>query len=299
VGRRTILMYHRVADAPFDPYSLCVTPGNFAEQLEAIKKSADVVALEGLDGRTSRPQIALTFDDGYADVFQTAMPLVEAAGVPFTVFVVSGMLDHTIGFWWDRLALMLRGRDEVEVDLEIDDRPLRISLRGGRAGATALVALHSRLRVLPLATIEATLTAIASQLDVSIPEAELARTMTSDELRILSENSLATIGAHTVDHMLVAGHSLSEQVDTMSQSKRNLEALIAAPVRHFAYPYGDGDAFDSLSVKAAQQCGFSTASTALAGRVTRLNHRLRLPRRMVLNWSFEEMAARLSAWRAV
>jgi peptidoglycan/xylan/chitin deacetylase (PgdA/CDA1 family) len=315
VTRRTILMYHRIADDPEDPYSLCVSSDHFEAQLRTISETAEVVDLDRLTAgvaggtpwqryqapgraRPARAQVALTFDDGYADNLLTALPVAEALGVPMTVYVTTDGLDSTKGYWWDRMALLLHGRREVELDVEIGGRQLRISLRGEKAAPTALVALHTRLRLLAVVEIEAALVVIAGQLSAPMPEPKRARVMTRDELRTLAASPLVTIGAHTVDHVLLSGRSLAEQIETMAKSKAELESLLGRPVRHFAYPYGDSDAFDAVSVEAARRCGFETATTTLSGRVTRLNDRWRLPRRMVRDWNADEFAARLWAWRA-
>jgi peptidoglycan/xylan/chitin deacetylase (PgdA/CDA1 family) len=305
-------MYHRIDDDPEDPYSLCVSPDRFEAQLRTVSETAQVVDLDHLTavvndrarsfsarGRTrpARAQVALTFDDGYADNLLAALPVAEALGTPMTVYVATAGLGSSAGYWWDRLALLLHGRQEVELDVEIADQPLHISLRGEDAAATALVALHTRLRLQAVADIEAALVVVAAQLSAPMPEPK-ARVMTSDELQTLAASPLVTIGAHTVDHVLLSGRPLAEQIETMAKSKSELESLLDRPVRHFAYPYGDGEAFDAVSVEAARQCGFETATTTLSGRVTRLNDRWRLPRRMVRDWNEDEMAARLWAWRA-
>jgi peptidoglycan/xylan/chitin deacetylase (PgdA/CDA1 family) len=196
------------------------------------------------------------------------------------------------------LALLLHGRSEVDLDVEIAGRRLRIWLRGENAASTALVALHTRLRLQAVAEIEAALAEIAWQLSAPMPEPKRARVMSRDELLNLAASPLVTIGAHTVDHVLLAGRPLSQQFETMARSKTELESLLGRPVRHLAYPFGDSEAFDAVSVEAARQCGFETACTTLAGRVTRLNDRLRLPRQMVRNWNAEEIAANLWAWRS-
>ncbi len=311
--RRTILMYHRIAEDPEDPYSLCVSPDHFEDQLRTISETAEIVELDslmsGLDGPRwgfgrsrhsgrTRAQVAVTFDDGYADNLLAALPVVEALGMPMTVYVATGRLDSTTGYWWDRLALLLHGRVELELAVELAGRGLRISLHGEEAAATALAALHARLRPLGLGEIEAALAVIADQLSTPMPEPKGARVLTRDELRTLAASPVVTIGAHTVDHVLLAGQPYADQVETMANSKTELESLLDRPVRHFAYPYGDAESFNSASVEAARSCGFETATTTLSGRVTRLNDRWRLPRRMVHDWDADEMARHLWAWRA-
>jgi peptidoglycan/xylan/chitin deacetylase (PgdA/CDA1 family) len=91
-----VLGYHRVANAEADARGLCVSPRHFEEQLEVLRRVACPVALEelvrGLPGDLPRRAVALTFDDGYADVLHRAQPLLERYQIPASVFVVSGCL---------------------------------------------------------------------------------------------------------------------------------------------------------------------------------------------------------------
>lgn len=306
--RRTILMYHRVAEDPRDPYSLCVSPDRFEAQLRTIMESAELVDLHSLSStadqgrrpdRRARAQVVLTLDDGYADNLLAALPIAEMLGAPMTVYVTTGYLGSSAGYWWDRLALLLDGRDRIDLDVEIGGDRLRVLLTGEAASEYALVALHTRLRQLAVTEIEAALATIAEQLATPMPEPLSARVMSRDEVCALAKSPLVTIGAHTVDHVLLGGRGFAEQLETIRRSKEELETLIGCPVLRFAYPYGDGEAFDPASVEAVRRCGFETACTTLGGRVTRLNDRLRLPRRVVRNWHAGEMQDWLRAWRAV
>lgn len=97
-----IFGYHRVAD---DPEVLSVHPDAFREQMEAIAASnVDVVPLErALDllaaGQSGR-QICITFDDGYRDVLENAVPVLEQLGFPATIFVPTAIIDGTASFYW-------------------------------------------------------------------------------------------------------------------------------------------------------------------------------------------------------
>ena len=78
----TILMYHRIAKVDLDPWGMCVTPENFAEQIHLIKKNGQVMALDELvdalrTGRQPKNGIVITFDDGYVDNLTHALPVLE------------------------------------------------------------------------------------------------------------------------------------------------------------------------------------------------------------------------------
>ena len=103
-----ILMYHRVAEAHADPFSLAVSRCHFAEHLEILQAHAHPMRMPGLlaalaAGTMPPRPVVLTFDDGYADNLHQALPLLERFGVPATVFVSTGFLDSPREMWWDEL----------------------------------------------------------------------------------------------------------------------------------------------------------------------------------------------------
>ena len=87
--RALILGYHRIASPISDPWGLCVAPERFEQQLEAIRHHARPVSLPDLrqalvDGAPLETAVAVTFDDGYADLLTEALPLLESHRVPAT-----------------------------------------------------------------------------------------------------------------------------------------------------------------------------------------------------------------------
>src|SRR5262245_44463727 len=103
-GRPVILMYHRVARVPCDPWGLAVSPERFAEQIDVLVGRRRVIALGALAGALARGDAprdaaAVTFDDGYADVLTEAVPVLERYGCPATVFLTTGAIGRDGEFW--------------------------------------------------------------------------------------------------------------------------------------------------------------------------------------------------------
>src|SRR5262245_33350534 len=106
--RALILLYHRVAHGGADPWSMCVTPERFSEQMEALRMTAHPCTLAELvrahqAGRLPDSAVAVTFDDGYLDNLTNAKPILARCDIPATVFVCSGSIGRKEEFWWDEL----------------------------------------------------------------------------------------------------------------------------------------------------------------------------------------------------
>jgi peptidoglycan/xylan/chitin deacetylase (PgdA/CDA1 family) len=219
-----VLGYHRIAEPAGDEFGLCVSPQHFAEQLEVIRALATPLRLSNLvrcatSARLPEAAVAITFDDGYADVVEHALPRLREAEVPATIFVISGLLGTE--FWWERL---LHAFAPTERTYAAPD------------GGPDLDSMHLRLRSLPsgerereLLTLETRAAAVAT---------DLPRSLTADELRMLGGDPLVEIGAHTRSHPWLPSLSVAEQRAEIRGCRRELEDIVGARVSGFSYPYG-------------------------------------------------------------
>jgi peptidoglycan/xylan/chitin deacetylase (PgdA/CDA1 family) len=94
-----VLMYHRVLPSgSFD--QLTVTPERFAEQMQWLAQSCEVVSLDaavsGLGQSTDRPRVAITFDDGYRDNLLHALPVLQRLQLPATIFVTTSFCSQAM-----------------------------------------------------------------------------------------------------------------------------------------------------------------------------------------------------------
>ena len=115
-----ILFYHRVSD---DDDALAVPPRRFREQMEVLAAEGFQVvglaeAVDLLDSeRALPPTIALNFDDGFRDVGENALPILELLGFRATVFVPTGVVDGTASFpWYSDQPPLMNWEEIVELD---------------------------------------------------------------------------------------------------------------------------------------------------------------------------------------
>jgi peptidoglycan/xylan/chitin deacetylase (PgdA/CDA1 family) len=297
-GRSLILCYHRVAEGVVDPYFLCVRPDNFSAHLDELQQRWQPSTLSELSEPSRLPRVAVTFDDGYRDNLLNALPIAQSKGVPIAIFATSGMVGRDTGFWWDRLAVLLRSRPRHVDNIEIrtGERASRIELGQARSDQE-LNAVRSAFLPLSVSEIEQNLQQVSEEWSVSSASPSDARAVDQTELRQLADSELVTIGAHTVDHVRLRGQAGHYQRDTIVNSKAELERTLGRTVSHFAYPFGQAGDFDDVSVDAVRSAGFETACTTLPGWVSPSTDRHLLPRHVIPNWGRLRFRAELQRLR--
>lgn len=293
-----ILCYHRIAEHVEDPSHLCVRPRHFGAHLEELARWREPTTLAHLSTPVRQPRVVVTFDDGYSDNLHVALPIAEAKGIPITVFVTTGMVGDTLGFWWDRLGALLRARPSGvrAFPLQIGGRTRMVPLGGEDLGSD-FQAVRSHLMPLTVGEIGVALDAVSEQWSVTSAAPPDARPLTDDELGRLAAADLVTVGAHTVDHVRLRGRPVEEQVQTIADSKRELEKRLDRSIDQFAYPFGRRGDFDERTVDAVRTAGFDTAVTTLPGSADPSTDPYRLPRRLVMDWGRMRFRAQLQRWR--
>lgn len=242
-ARLNVLIFHRVLPQPDPLFPGEVDAAAFDTQLGWIKSWFNVLPLDEAiarlaDGSLPARAAALSFDDGYADNHDVALPLLRRHGLPCSFFVATGFIDG--GRMWNdtlieairrsRLATLdLRGlQDAAGVDLGQhalgDDASRRQVLHG----------LIDRVKYLPPEPRLACVNALAARAEVLPPDDLM---MTGEQVRALRRAGMQ-IGAHTVNHPILAKLDAREAADEISRSRDVLQGLLGEKVGLFAYPNG-------------------------------------------------------------
>jgi peptidoglycan/xylan/chitin deacetylase (PgdA/CDA1 family) len=321
-----ILVYHRVAEIESDPWGLAVAPVRFAEQMEVLRREFRPVALRRLlelldTGNPPSRTVAVTFDDGYADNLERALPALELAEVPATVFFASGYVGGSREFWWDELERILLGPGPLPSVLELgpdarwrlDDPPLDDSEkvverkqqthRVWRAWEEPPTRRHSLYRDL-------------WKRWHGLPEKERSReserlrewagrrpdvrpshrALSEGEARQLAASELIDVGAHTVSHPVLSTLPADSQRREIFDSAAHLSALLDRPVRTFAYPFGTPADYDSATVALVRGAGYAGACSNFPGLARAETDRFQLPRVPAPDCDGDELAFRLRTW---
>lgn len=206
---------------------------------------------------------AITFDDGYADNHQLALPILAKHGLCATFFVATGFLDGG-RMWNDTVIESVRSCLASTLDLtNLANGTLGIfDLSGIAQRRLAIDTILRAIKYLPPDERNAVAQRVCA-LTGAQPSDDLM--MTSEQVRALRRAGMQ-VGAHTVSHPILAGLSDSAARVEMLQSKQRLEHVLNEPVTLFAYPNGRPDRdFTRRSVQLARDVGFKAAVSTEKG----------------------------------
>ncbi|OFJ46434.1 polysaccharide deacetylase [Janthinobacterium lividum] len=255
----SILIYHRVLARPDPLFPGAVDARLFERQLRLLQRFYTplplAVAVQRLQDGSLPPRAAcITFDDGYADNAQVALPMLQRLGLHATFFIATGYLDGG-QMWNDTVIEAVRHVTRPVLDLrEIGLDCLPVASLAQRQAAIAT--LLGQLKYLPFGRRQQLAMQIRRQAGTgSAPPAMLS----TAQLRQLHAAGMG-LGAHTASHPILS--TLPERAARLdiANGKRQLERLIQAPVTLFAYPNGKaGRDYGAKHVAMLDSLGFQAA----------------------------------------
>jgi peptidoglycan/xylan/chitin deacetylase (PgdA/CDA1 family) len=308
-------MYHRIAAPPVDPWGLSVSPARFAKQVQVLCDCRTILSMDAFvdrlqSGNLPHDAVALTFDDGYLDNLRHAKPILEAAGVPATVFLATGRIGTGEEFWWDELARMVLSRaeplsatvmieaDDLQVDLpSIEPIEPRVSWRAWHRPKTAREAAYQELwrslRECTPGRRERAINQLRRVFGVTRPNPE-DLPMHAADVRTLVSNHIS-IGAHGCTHQPLTSLPASARVEEIRRSRGQAEALSSSTVTGFAYPHGDRN---SETIDMVRRAGYRWACSTHQAIIDPLGANLHdLPRIAVGDWDVKMLLLKLAAVR--
>ncbi len=264
-GRLSTLIFHRVLSEP-DP----IFPGEpdirrFDEMLGWVKRWFNVLPLDRavhLLARNELPArtLTITFDDGYADNAENALPVLQKHGMSATFFIATSFLNGG-RMWNDTVIEAVRNTDRSELDL-IEIGLGRHTVASPDEKRAAIESILRQIKYeLPADRLERA-AAIAKMAGSRLSDRLMMR---SDQVRVLRDSGMQ-IGAHTLNHPILARLSDADARFEMQGSKVFLEDLLGEEIPLFAYPNGRPDQ-DYLSRHAiiAREVGFTAAVSTAPG----------------------------------
>ena len=261
-----VLCYHRIGMNGIPLFSE-LPPALFEAQMRYVRRRYRVLSLDDLCEEMEKPSqrgdaVAVTFDDGYRDLYSHALPVLRKYQIPATIFLPSVAIETGQVPWYDRvfLALKILPKDDLEIVL---DRPRHFQLASFRARLETAAEIIQYLRTLPDGRRREYCAAFEEQ--IRLPQDELKdRMLTWEQIRTMGREGI-TFGSHTMTHPAVSQLTESQLESELGESKRVLENRIGSPAVHFAYPFGKPADCGTAALPFLVRNGYRSAATTVEG----------------------------------
>ncbi len=289
-SRLSILIFHRVHAMPDTIFPDEPDAARFDRLMRFVAQSFRVMTLGDAVSRLAQESLpsrslVITFDDGYADNAEVALPILQRHGLAASFFVSTGFLDGG-RMWNDSVVECLRACRHQEIDLEAFGLGC-YSLASAAQRRDAIGALLPRIKYLSLVGREEAIARL--QQICGVTELPTNLMMRSEQVREMHRAGME-IGAHTVRHPILTTLTLPEAECEISEGRNTLQAIIDAPVDMFAYPNGKpGRDYDQSHVALLSHLGFRGAVTTAPGVARSGDDLFQLPR-------FTPWGDSLAAW---
>lgn len=290
-----VLGYHRMVEnfqaaAANSIAPMLISVRTFERQLDWIGRRFEFIALDDFaawtEGRRrfNRPVAAITFDDGYADLYHHGFPILKRKGIPAAVFVVSDLVGTPRLQTYDELYLLLSSsylhwhnprQSLIRLLRSVGIAPLVVE-RLSRATCDSLRATWALIENVSRAEIVRVADVLRTEVEISDVATQELRSVDWEMLREMSR-SVVTVGSHTRTHVYLTQESSQTVLDETAGSRRKIERKLGMPVQHFAYPSGG---FNASVVRAVAAAGYRCAYTTCRHRDARYPA-LTVPRRLL------------------
>lgn len=254
-GSLVVLMYHRVLpkDSPArrtEQPGMYVSPETLELHLTELKRHFELVHLDEWLRRVQQgaalPRLAcaITFDDGWRDNYDFALPVLVRHGAPATIFLVSGYIGTTYRFWPNRLMSLVHKsfRDPGAVAFP---QPLRRIvepvLAEARTRGKMSIEQTDRVVIEAKGLDEAQIRSLVESAEKSCGERSgSAEIVSREQIVKMAATGLIRYGSHTATHYRLGGRIPQEALQReVVDSQRDLQALCAQEIELFCYPNGE------------------------------------------------------------
>ncbi len=258
-----ILTYHRVCpEEKQDGWSYeALSTRMFEEQIAYFCHHWNPISLDELvcyliTGKSlPKKAVVITIDDGYADNYLYAYPILRNHKMPATIFLTTGHIDTGKLFWWDEVSYILQHSTIEQINMgQLGNFNLHSQVKKRQAFDD----IAERMKHISLTDRQHLVTKLGEACHVSVhPSIGKELILSWEEIREMNANGIV-FGSHTVNHHSLTMLPWVQAKHEIIQSKKDIEDKIGAPVTSFSYPHGE---FNHNLANFVRDSGFLSAVT--------------------------------------
>ena len=300
----TILCYHRVMphlDVLNDKSpgrGLAISDKCFEGHLEHLAKNYNVISMDKMYDHILSDSdeyfVSITFDDGYKDNLNYALPILEKYNLPAIIYIVTKHPQGDGWIWWYELEDHIMNNDHINFSFR------EYSIESSLKTLKQKYSCFDDLRNFVIKLNQDDQKKFLSKLSKSEKRKDYSSLMlTWDEIKLLDKHQLITIGAHTHTHANLKSLDKNSAIAEMKKSKVFLEEELKHSINHFAYPFGSEEQVGEKVANYPEKLNFNTAVSTNYGFVETNN--LLLINRISLGWTstVDELESNLNGFAQV
>ncbi len=285
-----ILAYHRVLpkdsnDIAFIQPGMYVTLETFKKHMAFISKRYQVINLHDIAGLyTTKRACIVTFDDGWADNYTHAFPVLKKYAIPATIFLATNMVGTNQWPWPDRISYYIQTTsldkfvDVMEAGLDEHGRERFKIDNFSRNKKNIVDDILGYMKKLDHRKLITLMTHFDHEFYKQMESLnEKRQWLTWEEVVEMSHHGIA-FGAHTHNHVILTSVSLNDAREEIVTSRDILSRKLGSNIRSFNYPNGD---YNKALVNVLKDEGFTYAVTTRTGYIKESDDLLTLRRIML------------------
>ena len=275
-----ILAYHRILDVDdkenylFDLDLISASISDFKWQMAHVKKYYNPISFKQLirhyEEKITLPKnpIIITFDDGFADNYYNAYPILKELAIPATIFISTDYIGRSNTFWFDWISFVINRYpgNEIKIDtlnkkIILDDCLIQRRVIGDKF-INDLKKLNNNIRLEVMKELQDKYEYLLTDEDDRIRN--LSYPLNWDQIIEMSENGIE-FGSHTTSHPILTKLKDSDLKDELINSKNILQEKLGKDISILAYPNGLINDYNENVIKITKLAGYKIALTYIAG----------------------------------
>jgi peptidoglycan/xylan/chitin deacetylase (PgdA/CDA1 family) len=268
-----ILSYHSIVEEPqTTDHILAISRAraSFEEHMKTLAAKFSPVTVEDVaqfaksERKLPSRAVAVTFDDGFADNCEVALPILNRYGIPATFYIMVDAVQNGTLPWYCRLRYAFNTTKKGAWSTQDGKSYPLATAEQRKAGMIAAWETGARLTG---GVQQEFIGGVERALEIEPVSARHGYMMDWDQVRSLKKAG-HTVGAHTMSHPNVAQVSESEARAEIAGSKKRLEEEVGAPVEHFSYPHPAlNPQWSQQTLEITREAGFKSAALTTCGPV--------------------------------
>lgn len=314
------LIYHRVEKVDTNPWGICVSPQNFEQQVCFLKENFNVISVDELEvgmvsGSSVENSVCITFDDGYADNYIHAKPILEKYNCAAVFFIATSFINQTNPFWWDELETIFLHSKKLppQLNIRIGNDNLSYTLNGNELTkqqwlqhkkwkwhqlpptdrCKIFFSIWEKLTALTFEKVVIVINELNQWSCIDKKEYPVRLPMNADQLNEFSKNDLFTFAMHTHTHCDLSQQKKQIQLEEINVCKTFLRTKFDMESPYFSYPFGR---YNSDTIQIVKELQFKACFTTDAVLLNKAPNKFLLGRFQPMNWNKNTFKKHLDVW---